>query len=275
MEQVDQEEEEDPVGYLAHENLETVRHFVAILNLMRSPNTLLLNLLDLICERFEAKRVSFRESLVYLSCTCQRQPEEECHVVTLSGFLLLEEVERAFGTAEQAVLWCDFRQLWEADLLGLASRLSRQQEDLQGVLLGRVKIGNKRSALAFHSLSQLCPTLSVSELEVCAEIGIEGWAAIAESVKKVRRGFLSLEAPKELLMEAPKTDLRVLWEGVSHWIVTLERFGQDDEAEVLGDTYEMFSRDHGEEVSFPNPLAPGSDIQIHVIWGTRLWGGSF
>ena len=183
--------------------------------------------------------------MVYLSCTCQRQPEEECHAVTLSGFLLLEEVERAFGTAEQAVLWCDFRQLWEADLLGLASRLSRQQEDLQGVLLGRVKIGNKRSALAFHSLSQLCPTLSVSELEVCAEIGIEGWAAIAESVKKVRRGFLSLEAPKELLMEAPKTDLRVLWEGVSHWIVTLEMFGQDDEAEELGDTFETFSSDHG------------------------------
>ena len=23
-------------------------------------------------------------------------------------------------------------------------------------------------------------------------------------------------------------------------------------------------------VSFPNPLAPGSDIQIHVSWGTRL-----
>ena len=24
-------------------------------------------------------------------------------------------------------------------------------------------------------------------------------------------------------------------------------------------------------VSFPNPLAPGSDIQIHVSWGTPLW----
>ena len=23
-------------------------------------------------------------------------------------------------------------------------------------------------------------------------------------------------------------------------------------------------------VRFPNPLAPGSDIQIHVSWGTRL-----
>ena len=158
MEQVDQEEEEDPVGYLAHENLETVRHFVAILNLMRSPNTLLLNLLDLICERFEAKRVSIRESEVYLSCACQRQPEEECHAVTLSGFLLLEEVERAFGTAEQAVLWCDFSRLWEAELLALLARLSRQQEDLpEKMHLGEVKIRNKRSAMAFHSLSQPFP----------------------------------------------------------------------------------------------------------------------
>ena len=79
------QEDVDLAGYLAQDNLETVRHFVAILNLMRSPNTLLLDLLDLICERFEANRV-FSESFVYLSCTCQ--PEEECHVVTLSGFLL-------------------------------------------------------------------------------------------------------------------------------------------------------------------------------------------
>ena len=76
------QEDEDHAGYLAQE---TVRHFVAILKLMRSPNTLLLDLLDLICERFEANRV-FSESFVYLSCTCQ--PEEECHAVTLSGFLL-------------------------------------------------------------------------------------------------------------------------------------------------------------------------------------------
>ena len=240
------QEDEDQDGYLAHENLETVGHLVAILKLMRSPNTLLLDLLDLICERFEAKRVSIRESVVYMKCPCD--PEYGCHVVTSSGFLLLEMIERAFDTAEQAVLGCNIRQLWEADLLALlASRLSRQQEDLPDtVLLERVKIGNKRSTLAFHSLSQLCPTLSVSELEVCGKIEREGWGTIAESVKKVRRGFLSLEAPKELLMEAPKTDLRVLWEGVSHWIVTLEGFGQDDEAEELGDTYEMFSRDHGE-----------------------------
>ena len=49
-----------------------------------------------------------------------------------------------------------------------------------------------------------------------------------------------------LLIKAPKTDLRVLWEGVSHLFVTLERFGQDDEGEELGDTFEMFFRDHGE-----------------------------
>ena len=23
-------------------------------------------------------------------------------------------------------------------------------------------------------------------------------------------------------------------------------------------------------VRFPNPLAPGSDIQIHIIWGTQI-----
>ena len=155
-------------------------------------------------------------------------------------------IEGAFGTAEQAVLWCHFSQLWEAELLALLARLSRQQQDLPDTMfLGRVKIGNKRSALAFHSLSQLCPNLSVSQLEVCAEIEKEGWGTIAEAVKKVRR-VSCLRAPKELLMEAPKTDLRVLWEGVSHWFVTLERFGQDDEAEELDDTFEMFFRDNGE-----------------------------
>ena len=66
------------VGYLAHENLETVQHFVAILKLLRTPNTLLMDLLEPICKRFLAQRVSIQESLVYLSCTCQ--PLGECHV---------------------------------------------------------------------------------------------------------------------------------------------------------------------------------------------------
>ena len=115
------QEDEDHAGYLAQE---TVRHFVAILRLMRSPNTLLLDLLDLICERFQAKHVLTLESAVDLTCPCE--PEYGCHVVTPSGFLLLEVIEGAFGTAEQAVLWCHFSQLWEAELLALLARLSRQ-----------------------------------------------------------------------------------------------------------------------------------------------------
>ena len=88
--------------------------------------------------------------------------------------------------------------------------------------LGEVKIRNKRSAMAFHSLSQLCPSLSAFELKVCGEIGIEGWGAIAESVKKVRN-VSYLWVSRVLLIKAPKTDLGVLWEGVSDWFVTLER----------------------------------------------------
>ena len=126
---------------------------------------------------------------------------------------------------------------------------------------GEVKIRNKRSAMAFHSLSQLCPSLSAYELKVCGKIGIEGWAAIAESVKKVRN-VSCLWVSRELLMEAPKTDLRVLWEGVSHWFVTLERFGEDDQAEELGGTFAVFFRDHG-------PLLQYHYLMSHFAY--RFW----
>ena len=88
--------------------------------------------------------------------------------------------------------------------------------------LVEVKIRNKRSAMAFHSVSQLCPSLSAGELKVCGEIKIEGWGDIAESVKKVRNVYC-LWVFRVLLIKAPKTDLGVLWEGVSDWFVTLER----------------------------------------------------
>ena len=59
-------------------------------------HTYLLPLLDLICES--------RPNQPHFSCvhvTCPGHPEH--HIVTLDAFLLLEEVEAAFGTTEQSI----------------------------------------------------------------------------------------------------------------------------------------------------------------------------
>ena len=46
--------------------------------------------------------------------------------------------------------------------------------------------------------------------------------------------------------------------------------GDDDEKEDSGDDDDGLHLESSikKVVSFPNPLAPGSDIQIHVSWGT-------
>ena len=97
------------------ENLKTdVKNLIDILKEMKDPKLSTLELLHVICERFppvfddayvthwsphlgmgDPGKIEF----VQLKCPCPRSP----HQVSQLGFLLLEEVEGAFGTAEQTI----------------------------------------------------------------------------------------------------------------------------------------------------------------------------
>ena len=113
---------------------EDVKDLVKILKLMelKEPSTFLLPLLHLICETESGpSQRDFHE--VHLICPGHPEP----HSVTPETFLLLEEVEGAFGTTEQTI-----RSIWgngndsswlldmvpafpEPFLLAISSRMSR------------------------------------------------------------------------------------------------------------------------------------------------------
>ena len=120
---------------------EDVKDLVKILKLMKleEPSTFLLPLLDLICESRPSK-----PDFSYVSVICPNHPEP--HKVTPDAFLMLEEVEGAFGTTVQSIksIWaCDtfFKNekndgplftmepaFPEPFLLAIRSRMSRQKE---------------------------------------------------------------------------------------------------------------------------------------------------
>ena len=77
---------------------EDVKDLVKILKLMKveEPSPFLLPLLDLICDPSPSK-----SNFSYVSVICPNHPEP--HKVTPDAFLMLEEVEGAFGTTVQSI----------------------------------------------------------------------------------------------------------------------------------------------------------------------------
>ena len=89
----------------------------------------MLDLLDVICERFATDDV-FIQSIdhrdhTHVSVGCPRHPTG--HLIQLSGFLLLEEVEAAFGTTLQSLESVRGGTLIGPTQLAVSSRISRQK----------------------------------------------------------------------------------------------------------------------------------------------------
>merc|ERR1719264_2196114 len=106
---------------------EGVRDLVKILKLMQleEPNTFMLPLLDQICESSPDVSNPSMEHIA-IRCPCHTEP----HIVSWRAFLLLEEVEGAFGTAEQSIQSV-FKLFFGAPngrLRAITSRMLRQRE---------------------------------------------------------------------------------------------------------------------------------------------------
>ena len=71
-------------------SIDVVRCLVAVLKLMKNPRQ---DLLELICERCPPKRFSGR---LQMGCSSH----QEGHCISFEGLVLLDEVERAFGSTD-------------------------------------------------------------------------------------------------------------------------------------------------------------------------------
>ena len=138
----------------------------------------------------------------------------------MEDFLLLEEIEGAFGTSEQKIEAIEASEwaLEEPSLSALSSRLARQQKMLTSPLsLWRVQVASKEGAEAFKTLMQASPeiAMTIPLLVAFQGIGGEGWKALAEGVR-LHPGFLLREftVPKDDLDEARREDIRVRWDAL-------------------------------------------------------------
>ena len=180
----------DGEGLLAAED---VKNLVKILKLVKleEPSKFLLPLLDLICESGPSQPYASEVHVI-----CPNHPEP--HLVTPDAFLLLEEVEGAFGTAEQSIKSILAYDTYpknknvmvpafpEPFLLATSSRMSRQKEVVTSVCVhGEIWIQNEVSAQAFSTLIQAQQVkLSWAQLKVGVAVGEQAgrsWQAVCRA----------------------------------------------------------------------------------------------
>ena len=188
---------------------EDVRDLVRILHFLEleEPGRFLLPLLDLICK----SRPSHRK----VDMICPSHPDP--HSITEEAFLLLEEVEGSFGTAEQSVDSITMYSLKEPLLSALSSRVVRQREMLTSVDCFYVFCWNgvNSSIEAFTTLLQ-AKKAYVEILDIGGAIGRDGVHALARSLKEKPNVTLPLLGRiyilKQDLSEARREDIKDIWD---------------------------------------------------------------
>ena len=199
------------------DRLNQVKDLVAIVKTLKDPEGHLLDLLEEICESNPAPDRGDRHIAVRMGCP--GHPDPDFHVVSLAGFMLLEEVEGALGTNMQTVEVMGSNWLIDpfnsSNLSALGSRLSRQQEKLLYLQID-FKISSMLDAENFKAVMQACPmeTVFLGSLEVDKNIGTKGWELVAEGVQLHPEVVGVVETSKEALDGGRKEDVRVIWDAI-------------------------------------------------------------
>ena len=207
------------------EKRDVVKHLTAILKLTKAPKANMLDLLDTISKSSPPDDVHRFLGLGFGAVQIASPTHPYPLLVLLSDFLLLEEVEGAFGTTEQNVeellsLAMEhggaFLEL--AILSALCSRLSRQQKRLTYVHFSSVVLESKESAKALKTILQACNQDAIrlpGTITVPKPIGGEGWKMLAEGLSlHPGLGLNKVTVLKEDLEEANKEDIRVIWDAL-------------------------------------------------------------
>ena len=206
---------------------------VQILKMMDDPADRLLDLLDVICERFPPVDTGEREarnaqlegtgfSMInqipgpqFFQIHCSRHGPHK-HKVSPFGFLILEEIEKELGTTEQMLDWAVVDIMSDPWLSALSSRLVRQNDFWEGVRVDMLNVEcySTRCAEALSTVMEHCEIFEIQN-KLCIEedIGAEGWAALRRGLACHEVG--NLVCDKEHMASGQRSDLRAIWESLS------------------------------------------------------------
>ena len=212
-----------------------VNTLVALLKLMKNPSRQLLDLLDVICDRFSTEEEDDDDGpKPSFHMSCQRHPDG--HLVSFEGLHVLEVVESAFGSAKQSVeAISGAGSTWLGSILdhtilsALSARLVRQQKMMSAVSMIHVDIGDQRMADAFKTLLEFCPPAERTRrlsVKMSSEGGGWEWDAMAGALRLRPNILFWIQISKQLLGEGVEEDIRHVWEGVGCLVVEWEQFSK-------------------------------------------------
>ena len=208
---------------------EDLKVLVKILHFMKLGEIipLLRPLLDLICE--SSPEWSSSES-VQMICPCRPEP----HSISPEGFLLLEQVEAAFGTVEQSLKSVEgFSSMWREMLSAVSSRMSRQKETVTYLSPGLVIIEDKSNVEAFVTLMQ-AEMVSVSTLNLRrAELGEMDWQALAGALRakgNVQLGVDRVAISRKFLTDVGES-IKDIWDATNYGFFVSENIDDTDNLE--------------------------------------------
>ena len=201
------------------EQKRAIKHLIKLLKKMEDPDVFLLQLLHVICDRFPS--VGVRELwddkpvLFQLSCPCKTS-----HSVSHLGFMLLEEVEEALGTAEQKVEKVSINHLREPWLSALSSRASRQHErwkwwkQVERVDADRFVCSDTWDLKNFLSLLHKCQKMVLEVVEIQEDLGPRGWANLAQAFPLLHKVHF-VHSDREDMLGAKREDLKTIWNALN------------------------------------------------------------
>ena len=179
-----------------------ILHFLEL----EEPSTFLMPLLDQICE--------FRPgNHVQMICPCHQEP----HFISTEAFLLLEEVEGAFGTTQQSLKsMVDVNVVNGSLLPAISSRMSRQKEIVSSIqiLWGSFHIKDKSSVEAFVTLLK-ADRVYVKRLDVGGEIGEEGWQTLNRALQGKNHVVGEVFISRQSLAYARDISIKGIWDATT------------------------------------------------------------
>ena len=168
--------------------LDVAQKIASILKIMKTPKTLLMDALHVICETHPPRcPMSKRGVLDQLQMICPSHTDP--HRISGWGLVLLEEIEAALGTTEQSIrsiehgpvpgsYWSCFS---ERLLLSIGSRLSRQKETASSISINSRMFIREGSARALYTIMQVNP--ATIKVIVVKTTKCEDWEFVAKAMK--------------------------------------------------------------------------------------------
>ena len=201
-----------------------LRPIVGILQLMGSQQCHLLDLLDLICQRFPPIEIYTWGVPRDVEVTCT---SHDVHYVSALGFVLLELVEGAIGSLEQKIRSVCVIRIKGPLSSALKSRMMRQAGMME-VDAYWFSCETQDESETLRTLVQCTERFTVRRLTILGAIGEESLAALAEALRSRKfQGLQLLEVDRNLMLEMRRNELRAVWDALPEGsLVHMNRTGR-------------------------------------------------